>query len=79
MKKNNSIFIDLRNNEQIKWWNEIGSKLVRVVNYTPIIETATNKEVGYIFAIKGIFKNLIIKENLKFLNNPKTVVINVKK
>ena len=79
MKQINSIFIDLRNNEQIKWWNETGSKLVRVVNYTPIIETATNKEVGYIFAIKGIFKNRIINENLKFLNNPKTVVINVKK
>ena len=75
MKKVNSIFIDLRNDKQVKWWNDTASKLVRVVRYDTIVETATNKTVGVIFAIKGLHKNRIINENIKFLNNPKTIVI----
>lgn len=79
MKKISGICIDLRNKEQVKWWNKVGSKLVRVVRYTPIVETATNKEVAYIFDIRGLFKEFVIKKNLEFINNPKTVIINVKK
>ena len=75
MKKVNSIFIDLRNDKQVKWWNDTASKLVRVVRYDTIVETATNKTVGVIFAINGLHKNRIINENIKFLNNPKTIVI----
>ena len=78
MKKVNSIFIDLRNDEQVKWWNEVGSKLVRVVRYNTIVETATDKPVGYIFMIKGLLKGQIIKKNSKFLVNTKRMVINVK-
>lgn len=68
--KNNSIFIDLRNKEQVKWWNEIACKLVKVSYYTYIDETATGKHVGILLKLKGIRKNKIIKENLKFINNP---------
>lgn len=79
MKKVNSIFIDLRNEEQVKWWNEIGSKLVKIARFHTIVETATNKTVGYVFVIKGMLSKRVIKQNLKFLDNPKRMVINVKK
>lgn len=79
MKKVNSVFIDLRNEEQVKWWNEVARKRVRIVSWHTLVETATNKPVGYIFQIKGLFKGRVIKENLKFLDKPKRAVINVKK
>ena len=70
--KNNSIYIDLRNKEQVDWWINVASKTVKVVCYNDIVETATNKKVGVILMIKGLFKNKVIKENLKFINNPVT-------
>lgn len=73
--KTNGIFIDLKNEKQVKWWNEVASKLVKVVYYTYIDETATGKHVGILLKIKGIHKNRVIKENLKFINNPKTIKI----
>ena len=75
MKKRNCIFIDLRNSEQVKWWNNTARKLVKAVRYDTIVETATKKPVGVIFTIKGLHKHKIINENIKFLNNPKTIVI----
>lgn len=79
MKKVNSIFIDLRNDKQVKWWNEVASKLVKVVRYDEIVETATGKPVGYIFMIKGLLKGRVIKENLKFLGKTTRMVIDVEK
>lgn len=73
--RTNSIFIDLKNEKHVKWWNEVASNLVKVVNYAYIDETATGKHAGIILKIKGIHKNRVIKENLKFINNPKTVKI----
>lgn len=79
MRKVRGIFIDLRNDEQVKWWNEVARKRVKIVAWNTIVETATNKPVGYIFRIEGLFKNQIIKENLKFLDDPITIIINMKK
>lgn len=73
--RQNSIFIDLKNKEQIKWWNNVASKLVKVINYVYIDETDTGKHVGILLQLKGVNKNKIIKENSKFINNPKTVKI----
>ena len=74
--KQTGIFIDLKNEEQVKWWNEYASKLVRVVRYDTIVETATNKPVGVLFALEGSLKNEIIKENnCKFVKNGATMVI----
>ena len=67
MKKLNSIFVDCRNAEHVKWWNNVASKLVGVVRYDTIIETATNKPVGYIFMLKGLLAPWVIKKNSKFL------------
>lgn len=70
MKKLNSIFIDLRNKEHVDWWINKASKLVKVVHYDTIVETATNKPIGIIIMIKGILKPYVIKENNKFISNP---------
>ena len=68
--KETGIFIDFRNEEQVKWWNEKASKLVKVTGYRVIVETATNKPVGCLINFKGLFKNYVIKKNLKFIKNP---------
>ena len=72
--KLNSIFIDLSNVKQVKWWNTFASKLVRVVKYDYIVETATGKQVGVIIMVSGLFKNIIIKLNNRFLVNTVTKV-----
>lgn len=68
--RTNGIYIDLRNEEQIKWWNEKASKLIKVIRYTYIEETKTGERVGILIALKGFRKNKIIRENMKFINNP---------
>lgn len=76
--KQTGIFIDLRNGEQVKWWNNIASKLVKVVSYTYIDETATGKHVGVLMNIAGPLKNLVIRHNTnKFIKNPVTHVFDV--
>lgn len=66
----NAIFIDLRNKEHVKWWNETASKLVDVIGYEDIAETKTGVIVGKIFLLKGLKRARVIKENSKFLSNP---------
>lgn len=67
MSKLSGVFIDLRNSEHVKWWNEYARKKVRTLRYTPIIETATGKEIGRIMVIAGLHAKKIFKENDKFL------------
>lgn len=76
--KLNSIYIDFSNKAQVKWWNEVGSKLIKVVSYNEIVETATNKPVGCLFRLKGLRKGKVIKEGNKFLSNLTTVKIRTK-
>lgn len=72
--KTNSIFIDLRNKEHVDWWLNTASKMVKVVKSEKIVETATGKPVGAIIMIKGMRKNKVVRENLKFIKNPVTAV-----
>ena len=73
--KQNGIFIDYRNKEQVNWWNKIASKLTKASHYNEIVETATGKKVGVLIALKGPFKNYVIKKNKKFISKPKTMTI----
>ena len=73
--KNNSIYIDHKNVKQMEWWNKVASKLVSVRHYATIVETATGKPVGTILQIGGLFKNYVIKSNLRFIKNPVTMRI----
>ena len=76
--KLNSIFIDLANKEQVNWWNKWGNKLVKTVRYDTIVETATNKPVGVIFMIEGLFRKYVIMKNNQFIKNAVTSCITIK-
>lgn len=76
--KPTGIWIDYNNAEQVKWWNDVASKLVKVSHYNEIVETATGKPVGVLMNITGLFSRLVIKQNSKFVENPVTAVFNVK-
>ena len=67
--KLNSIYLDLSNSKQVEWWNSI-SKFVKVKHYTTMVETATNKTVGYIICPAGILARWIIKKAGSFHRNP---------
>lgn len=77
--KENSIFVDLRNIEHVRWFNKTASKLIRCTRYTSIVETETDEIVGYIVQFKSLFKDYVIKKNAAFLKDPKKVVITLKK
>ena len=79
MKIVDAIFIDKRNKEQVKWWNNVARRLVRFELLDKIVVDETGKDVGYIFAVKGVLKNFVVKANRKFIKNPKTVTFSIKK
>ena len=72
------IWIDYKNAEQVAWWNNVASKLVKVVCYNEIVETATGKPVGVLMYIKGLLSRYVIKQNSKFIENPVTAVFETK-
>ena len=76
--KTNGIWIDYSNKKQVAWWNKIASRLVRVVRYDTIVETATGKPVGVLFSISGPFMKYVMKKNLKFVKDPVTAVFETK-
>lgn len=61
------IYIDLNNKEQVEWFNKVGHKLIKVTNYNEIIETATNKVVGYCMSFTSLVPGYVIKKNNSFL------------
>lgn len=74
MKK--GMYIDLDNIEQVRWFNKTSGKLFRVTHYDKIVETSTNKTVGFCMTIKSLFSNYVIKKNNSFLgNNLKELVV----
>lgn len=77
--KENGIWISYENKEQVEWWNKVASKLVKVAYYNEIVETATGKPVGILIGIKGLLKDYVIKQNVKFIKNPVTKIIELEK
>lgn len=76
--KTNGVWIDYSNKEQVTWWNNVASKLVKVVYYNEVAETATGKPVGVLLAIKGLLRGYVMKKNLEFIDNPVTAVFDRK-
>ena len=66
MKKIPCVFIEYANKEQVEWWNNIGSKLVRAVEYGTFVETATNKPVGMIYTVHGLLAGLVVNKANSF-------------
>ena len=74
--KQNAYFLDLRNKEQVEWFNKIGRKLAIAAIRGIIADTATNKPVGYVIRPKGPFKNYVIKKANSFMKECTTMIIN---
>ena len=76
--KLNGIYIDYKNKEQLYWWNNVASKLVKVRHSNKVVETATGEIVGELLALQGVLKKYVINENKKFISNPKVMTIDIK-
>lgn len=75
MKKVPCVFIEYANKEQVEWWNKIGRWCVRAVEYGEMCETATNKPVGVVYAIYGLFAKLVINKVNSFHKDTTEVVL----
>lgn len=69
-----AIFISNTNKEQIKWWNNIASKLVRFELIDKVIDGESGKVIGYVLGIGGLLAKFVAKKNVKFIENPETVI-----
>ena len=74
VKKINSVFIDLRNAEQVNWWLTKTRSKVKVRDFTNIVDTATGNKIGVVMRLGGFGIKKIIKENNKFLGENLKVV-----
>ena len=74
MKKINSVFIDLRNAEQVNWWLTKTRSKVKVRDFMNIVDTATGNKIGVVMRLGGFGIKKIIKENNKFLGENLKVV-----
>ena len=58
----NDIWLDITNVKQVKWWNTIGGKLVKVDKIQSIIRTDNQEVVGYLVWLhEGLFNKVICK------------------
>ena len=73
--KINGIFIDRKNLAQVNWWNRIGCKLVKVIHSDNVVETATGKTVGYLFALKGLMTQYVVNKINSFVKGPMTTAV----
>lgn len=62
----NDIYLDLANKNQIRWWNNIGGKLVDICNVNTVVDT-NNQPIGYmIWLHKGLFSKFVAKVTNSF-------------
>ena len=73
--KQSAIYIDFKNLDQVKWWNEIGSGLVKTLRYNTIVEAAMDEPVGVIFTIEGLFREYVVKKSLEFISDSASAVM----
>lgn len=76
MKKHIGIVIDSNNVGQIVWWNNVGSKLVRVSSRKDWYDAKTGRRLFTIVEIKGVLKKFVERYYTKrFIENPHMVEI----
>ena len=61
----NCISICYNDEKQTKWWNKVGSKLVRYEHVRDVFDNDTKELVGSIFAVYGLFKHFVIRKCTK--------------
>lgn len=67
--KTYGVFIDLRNAKHVRWWNTI-NLFVKAIDRIDVVDKATNKTVGCMFAITGLLAKRIASKNNTFIKNP---------
>ena len=72
--KVHGVFIDLKNNKQVHWWN-IVNLFTKAVDRIDVVDTVTGKTVGCMFKITGLFAKRIASKNLSFIDNPVQIEI----
>lgn len=66
MEVKNDVYLQIDNIKQIKWWNLLGY-LVKVKHVETIVETKTNKPVGYLVWLhESLLKGFVSKQINKF-------------
>ena len=74
LKKKEAVFIDFRNENQLKWFLNEGTKLCKWVQTgDDIIETSTNKVIGTILIPKGWNARKAIKIANSFFDEVVTI------
>ena len=74
-----AIFVNYSNKEHVKWWNKIArSRFVRFEFLDQVVEGNTGKPIGAVFAIKGLFKKLVVKKNNSFIQDPEVIIFQKK-
>lgn len=73
MKVNTAICVHTGNKEHVKWWNNIGRKLVKSEFITKVIDGTTKEVTGYVFAIKGLLKRYVERKNNSFIRDQQVV------
>ena len=71
--RKNDLFINLGNKKQVKWWNRIGSYLVKAKCHSDLLDE-TNQVIGhFVWLNKGIFNRYVIRKMNKLLKNKESI------
>ena len=66
----NDIWLDIANVKQVKWWNTIGGKLVKIDKMQSIIRFDNQEVVGYLVWLhKGLFNKVVSKVTNSFFGS----------
>lgn len=74
MKINDAIYVDYNNKEQVKWWNKIAlSRFIHFEFLDEVVDKASGKACGALFAVSGLLKKFVVRKNNKFIKEPETI------
>lgn len=68
IKKIPCVFIGYHNEKQVKWWNSIGRHLVQIHTTDELVDNETNRTIGIILGITGLFSDFVINKINSFHN-----------
>lgn len=71
-----AICVHVTNAKHVKWWNNVGSKLVRFRMIDMVVENGV--VTGYVFAIEGLLKHFVARKNNSFISDPEEVIFSCK-
>ena len=72
-----AIFVECANKKQVQWWNDVGSKLVKTIEYREMIDNETGSLVGVFFVIAGILTGYVEKMNASFMSDRTEMTVTI--